>query len=40
MGVLSNYIVQIMYMPIVKFFNLYNFNCRFLDNDVRITMLL
>ena len=26
MAVLSNYIVQIMYLPIVKFFNLHNFN--------------
>ena len=35
MGVLSNYIVQIMYRPIVKFFNLHKFNWRFLHNDVR-----
>ena len=39
MGVLSNYIVQIMYLPIVKFFNLHKFNWRFLHNDVRIMML-
>ena len=32
MGVLSNYNVQILYLPIVKFFNLHNFNWRFLDN--------
>ena len=32
MGVLSNYNVQIMYLPIVKFFNLHKFNWRFLDN--------
>ena len=39
MDVLSNYNVQIMYLPIVKFFNLHNFNWRFLDNDVRIMLL-
>ena len=39
MDVLSNYNVQIMYPPIVKFFNLHNFNWRFLDNDVRIMLL-
>ena len=35
MGVLSSYIVQIMYLTIVEFFNLHNFNWRFLHNDVK-----